>query len=37
VLTQIEAAHDIDEEIDDILAQQQQNFPYQLLHTVAFY
>ncbi|WFD42745.1 protein-serine/threonine phosphatase [Malassezia psittaci] len=33
----IEAAQDIDEEMDNILEQQQQSFPYPLLHTVAYY
>ncbi|KAI3628124.1 SSU72 [Malassezia furfur] len=31
------AAQDIDEEIDGILEEQQQSFPYPLLHTVAYY
>ena len=34
---QIEAAQDIDEEMDTILEQQQQSYPYPLLHTVAYY
>jgi len=36
-LTQIERAHDLDEDMDDILEEQQQSFSYPLLHTVAFY
>ncbi|WFC93543.1 hypothetical protein MBRA1_000163 [Malassezia brasiliensis] len=32
----IEAAQDIDEEIDGILEEQQQSFPYPLLHTEAY-
>lgn len=37
LLTQIERARDLDEEMDDILEEQQQAFAYPLLHTVAFY
>lgn len=34
---QIEASQDPDEDIDDILERQQQQYPYPLLHTIAFY
>ncbi|KAL4399912.1 RNA polymerase II subunit A C-terminal domain phosphatase [Malassezia pachydermatis] len=34
---QIERAHDLDEDMDTILEEQQQRYVYPLLHTVAFY
>lgn len=34
---QIEAAQDIDQEIEEILQLQQENHPHSLLHAVAFY
>lgn len=36
-LLQIDNATDLDDQLDDILANQMERHPHQLLHTVAFY
>jgi len=37
LLDQIESAKDLDAEMDQILSDQQEKHPHQLLHTVMFY
>lgn len=37
VLTQIEAATNVDEEIDDIIRTQSAKHPHEILHTVGYY